>query len=295
MVLFFRANNPDPLGNVVTQLPEIDVVIPAAEKDFLTLPLVIEGLKVNCRNPIGRILIVSPRIDLLGSIREIDFRIELLSDFEVLNLDFEAMPREVQKIKGWLSQQLIKLQSVYLSDEKYILWLDADTILNSPRTFATWNRILELVSDEFHLPYFKGLNSIFGFRVPRFRLSRVSHHNLVCTDSLRDFFRVNSIRESQDLLDRILNCLDLKNDTSEQDCHIFGKESFSEYELNSLILKKYRVARKRSYWWNESRSELSFGNSFENVELGKFEFLTRSLRPNQPYSISFHTWNRSRD
>jgi len=256
------------------------------------LPLAIKGLIENCRNPIGRIFVVSPNEDFLSHLLEIDTRIELLSDVDILGFDFENMPIEVRKIRGWFSQQLIKLQSVYLSKEKYILWLDADTILNSPRVFATSSTILELLSDEYHLPYFRGLNTLFGFRIPRFRLSRISHHNIVCTTTMREFFEANSIVEPKDLFTRILDILDLKRETSDKDRHIFGNKSFSEYELNSLILESYRVPRARAYWWNESRGKLTFGSSFEELGLGKLELLSGPLRPNKPYSISFHTWNR---
>jgi hypothetical protein len=81
----------------------------------------------------------------------------LLSFREQLEPEFKAM-------KGWSTQQIIKLMYAFHSKFDYVLWIDADTVLNQDRTFVDEQSILELVSDEYHKPYFVGLNELFKSR-----------------------------------------------------------------------------------------------------------------------------------
>jgi hypothetical protein len=123
-----------------------------------------------------------------------------------------------------------------------------------------------------------------------FPLSRVSHHAVIDVNIFRMFQLEKNIKNELDWKKIILDSVDKEVDNSASNWFIFGKSSFSEYEMNSLINKKFNTRRKLAYWWNESRSTYSTLTNFVEVEDGKLEKLSKWNRPNKPYSISFHSW-----
>jgi hypothetical protein len=265
-------------------------VIPVAIKDLHHLEKVLTHLREFCDNPINKIIIVCPNRDAINV--PLSPEITVFSDKDFLDLDLELLRAENPDIYGWCVQQLIKIKAATTSNSKYLLWLDSDTLLNQNRAFVNSQHILEIVSDEFHLPYFIGLNKTLGFKVPRLRFSRVSHHALVDVEMFNQFAREKELSFVEDWKNIILSSLDLSSKARADNWFIFGKSSFSEYELNSLILKKYNAKRKIAYWWNESRSRETVDlRDFIEIENGLLENLSKFIRPNKPYSISFHTWN----
>ena len=292
LILLLRVRNPNPLKQNADLLPSIDVLIPVAGKDVKHLDLVLLNLQKYCQNPIATIYIVTPDKQLLNI--NISDNIKVISDSEFLSIYIETLKNSQPDCFNWCIQQLIKLNSINLINSDYILWLDSDTLLNDYRTFVNTKHQIEIISDEFHKPYFVGLNKSFSLKIPIIRLSRVSHHALINTAVLKRFQDECNIKSAEDWLHIILNSVDAKNIRDGQNWFIFGNSSFSEYELYSLILKKYSVPRKKVYWWNESRKFISYsGDSFIAIENGLLEKLSKKIRPNKPYSISFHSWNQS--
>jgi hypothetical protein len=291
--LLLRIRNPDPLNHSLIPLPSIDVLIPVAGKDVKHLNLVLSNLQKYCKNPISKIFIVTPDKNSLEI--EISNNVNIFSDSEFLSMDIESLKKSQPDCYNWCVQQLIKLNSIKVINADYILWLDSDTLLNDYRTFVTKNHQLEIISDEFHKPYFIGLRKSFTFKIPTVRLSRVSHHALINTSVFKKFEDEYNLKSIDDWLNVILNSIDKKEIRNEKhNWFIFGTSSFSEYELYSLILKKYKVPRKKAYWWNESRSILNYSDEiFTAIEGGLVEKLSAKFRPEKPYSISFHSWNQS--
>lgn len=288
-----RLRNPNPLEKKSNILPTIDVLIPVAGKDVHHLDTVLFNLQKYCQNPIGTIYIVTPDKSVLNV--TMGNNIKVISDSEFLSIDFARLKKSQPECFSWCVQQLIKLSSINLINSDYILWLDSDTLLNNYRIFVNNNRLIEIISDEFHKPYFTGLSKLFHFRIPMIRLSRVSHHALINTAVFKKFQDDYGVKSDEDWLQIILNSIDAKSIRSERkNWFIFGRSSFSEYELYSLILKKYNVPRNRVYWWNESRKFVNYtDDNFIAIENGILEKLSSKIRPNKPYSISFHSWNRS--
>ena len=293
LILLLRLKNPNPLKQALGPLPSIDVLIPVAGKDIKHLDLVISNLKKYCENPIRTIYIVTPNINMV----KMKFRsnIKVLNDSEFISIDLDLLKKNEPDRFNWCIQQLIKLNSINLINSEYILWLDSDTLLNNYRTFVNKKYQIEIISDEFHKPYFIGLNKSFSFRIPIIRFSRVSHHAIINTAVLRKFQGEYGIKSVDDWLNIILNSTDSKFIRNKKsNWFIFGKSSFSEYELYSLILKKYNIPRKKVYWWNESRKFLSYEkHNFIAIENGILEKLSTKIRPDKPYSISFHSWNQT--
>ena len=291
-ILLLRTRNPDPLKQDLGLLPNIDVLIPVAGKDVKHLDLVLSNLQKFCLNPINTIYIVTPNKNGLDI--KISNNIKIISDSEFLSIDIESLKKNQPDCYNWCVQQLIKLNSIKVINADYILWLDSDTLINNYRTFVTKNHQLEIISDEFHRPYFVGLKKSFSFKIPIIRFSRVSHHALINTKVFKMFEDEYNIKSINDWLNVILNSIDKKDIRSEKhNWFIFGTSSFSEYELYSLILDKYKVPRKKAYWWNESRQALIYTGDFIAIDDGILEKLSLRIRPNKPYSISFHSWNQT--
>ena len=293
LILLLRIRNPNPLEQNLDLLPTIDVLIPVAGKDVKHLDLVLLNLQKYCQNPLGTIYIVTPNKSILN-IKTGD-NIKIINDSEFLSIDIESFKNSQPDCFNWCIQQLIKLSSINLINSDYILWLDSDTLLNDYRTFVNKKCQIEIISDEFHRPYFVGLSKSFSFKIPIIRLSRVSHHALINTAVFKKFQDEYNLKSIEDWLHIILNSIDAKNiRVGGQNWFIFGTSSFSEYELYSLVLKKYNVPRKKVYWWNESRKFISYSSTnFIAIENGLLEKLSKKLRPNKPYSISFHSWNQA--
>ena len=292
LILILRFLNADPLSKDKKDLPIMDVIIPSAPKDLNMLEQVIKNLRLNCRNPISKIYVVTPNK------LEINFNLPsdviVYSDDEFLDLDLELFKLENPELYGWCVQQLIKIKGVSVSKEKYLLWLDSDTLLNEVRTFVDNKFVLEIISDEFHAPYFRGLEKTLSLKSNVCRLSRVSHHAVIDVNVFRSFEIERKLTNEFDWKKIILGSVDASMRNSSANWFIFGKSSFSEYEMNSLILKEYNVPRKLASWWNESRNSYSTLTTFEEVEDGKLERLSACKRPAKPYSISFHSWKTNK-
>jgi len=291
--LCLRVKSADPLFNTNEELPSLEVFIPVVNKDFPTLPWVIESVLNYSRNPINKIFIITPNPEVLYELSKIP-EVQILHESSFLDLDLFTIKAIYPEHYGWYLQQLIKLKSVSFSNSQYILWMDADTVLNEYITFVSKGIVLERISDEFHLPYFVGLSKVFGFQVPKFRFSRVAHHAIVVKEAFLAFQVNHKIQSEKDWLEVMKRTQDLQSkELGISDWHIFGKSSFSEYELNSLILAQYHIPRKKAYWWNESRNHLNFDNlGFISHERGLFEKISKKLRPKRPFSVSFHSWSR---
>lgn len=112
-------------------LPEIDVMIPVAEKDVKNIPLCVHNLKKYCINPIRKIAIIGAS-DLKSKIPD-DSLLQWI-DEETINPKLNDIKSElktsgyVYKSARWYFQQLLKLYAFRIVDPltNYILIHDAD-------------------------------------------------------------------------------------------------------------------------------------------------------------------------
>jgi len=176
----------DPLKN--EDLPAIDIAIPCHKKDFDNLDLVIQGARANVKNPIGKVVLITP--EHLSSELKTKFPdCQVLTDESVLSVDIykainESVPRER---RGWIIQQVIKFKTAIKSSEVATLILDADTILLKPRIWLNSKGVQILcVAVEYHFPYKKHQRKVFGGQ--NSLLSFVTHHQLMLRDSVQEIF-----------------------------------------------------------------------------------------------------------
>jgi len=172
-------------------LPTIDIAIPCHVKDFENLPLVVHGVRANIRNPVGKIILITP--DYLSKDLQSQFPdCHVLTDENVLGADIaNAIARLVpQDRRGWITQQIIKFRVALFSGEVATLILDADTILLKPRIFLDAQGIQILcIATEYHSPYKEHQRKVFGGQ--NHLLSFVTHHQLMKRDTLRGIFGQN--------------------------------------------------------------------------------------------------------
>ena len=187
-------------------LPSIELIIPFVEKDLEALPLVVEHAKRNVRNPLARVVLITPkdatgtrpRFVRDGSTEQLEGLLAANPDtvvlydqdilgaplLEELNLRFGRGDRNA----GWVTQQLIKLSAAMQSESEASLILDSDTILLTAKTWFTRDRVQLLqVANEYHSDFMRHVKSFFG--VPKkLRLSYVTHHQLMQRDVVRQMF-----------------------------------------------------------------------------------------------------------
>ena len=187
-------------------LPAIELVIPFVEKDLEALPLVLEYAKRNIRNPLARVVLITPkdatgtqpRFVRKGSTEQLESLLAANPDavvlydqdilgaplLEELNLRFGRGDRNA----GWVTQQLIKLSAAMQSESEASLILDSDTILLTEKTWFTKDHVQLLqVANEYHSDFMRHVKTFFG--VPKkLRLSYVTHHQLMQRDVVRQMF-----------------------------------------------------------------------------------------------------------
>ena len=187
-------------------MPPIELVIPFVEKDLEALPLVLEYAKRNVRNPLTRVVLITPkdaqgsrpRFVRDGSTEKLEGMLAAHPDaivlydqdilgaplLEELGLRFGRGDRNA----GWVTQQLIKLSAAMQSEATASLILDSDTILLTKKTWYTEDhRQLLQVANEYHSDFMKHVEMFFG--VPKkLRLSFVTHHQLMQRDVVRQMF-----------------------------------------------------------------------------------------------------------
>jgi len=195
----------DPLGRN-KGLPAIELIIPFVEKDLEALPVVLDHARRNVRNPLARVVLITPREAggegprfarkesraRLASLLEQNPDAIVLYDQDILGAplleELELRFGRGDRNAGWVTQQLIKLSAAMQSESTASLILDSDTILLTKKTWHTGDdRQLLQVANEYHSDFMKHVKMFFG--VPKkLRLSFVTHHQLMQRDVVRQMF-----------------------------------------------------------------------------------------------------------
>ena len=198
---------------------ELQVVIPAVEKDWPVLPLCISAARRRLKHPIRSITVVGPqrppswqafagKEDLFISEREVA---------PIRREDIDLCPGGVDR-SGWLLQQLVKLSCDVFCGSPHVLVLDADTLFMRPQRMVKDGRIVLSASTERYPPYYEQIQRILP-GLPIAPVSFVSHHVLFRTSVLKEM-KAEIERPGKSWERVILDSLD-KSDQS----------PFSEYEL----------------------------------------------------------------
>ena len=265
------ANDINKSNKVPKNNPAIDVLIPAIERDLMVLKYTISSLRKFSTNEIQTIFIVAPNSD---SIR--NFAIENNCRFILEDTLTKVIKKEINYIidgndrSGWLYQQFLKLNWNKLSDKKYCLVFDSDTILIRPQTFVHNDKIVFNCSDEYHLPYYKTYKILFSY-LPKLPLSFVSHYMVFERESTLEMKKHIEQQTGLEWEKAILKNVDYKENSG-----------FSEYEsYGHFMHSNYRNIMEINYWYNESFNKLKFPSVDQILSESK-----KNIK-----SISFHWYN----
>jgi hypothetical protein len=242
------AQRSDPLNNV--DLPTIDIAIPCHKKDFENLHLVIQGARIGVKNPIGKVVLITPS-HLSEELQSKFSDCLVLTDENVLTA---AIASEINKLvpkerRGWVAQQIIKFRISLTSNEVATLILDADTILLTPRTWLDREMIQILcIGWSRHLAYKRHYRKVFGGE--NSLLSFVTHHQLMKRSVVMEIFGRNG--------EGLLDWIKLAD---------YGEASaLSEYDTYGEWLFTNKSSEIKFAKWNNSSIKInSIGTSYSQI------------------------------
>lgn len=220
----------------------IDVLIPVIERDLVILPLTVESIRKFSLNKINKIYIIAKE-----SIKITEFTTRYdcvfveennVAKTQLNKIDYKYLEHDRS---GWIFQQLLKLNWNCISEKKYCLIFDADTILIRNQLFIKNKKLQLNCSDEFHLPYRECYLKLFGVK-PSFPVSFVSHYMVMERDSLKQMKYEIEKRNKMFWEDAIIENL-IKSSIS----------GFSEYEsYGNFLFDNYKRNFQTHYWYNLS-------------------------------------------
>lgn len=168
------------------------VVIPIHSKDVRCLALTCAGVLRNARPRVSEVLVVTNSVNLCASeiakLRKADRSlISVVNERDVfISAGLLSLISQFER-PGWVLQQAIKFQ-VVCESELPVLVLDSDTVLIAPRTFLSSGRVLLMVGNDCHRPYYRHIRKYFDAENGVQPLSFVTHHQLMQPRVLLDMF-----------------------------------------------------------------------------------------------------------
>lgn len=248
---------------------KVDVLMPIIEKDLVTLPFALEGIRKHLRHPVNDIFLIAPESSKIRAFCREQKCKYVLEDtvLPIEKKDIDYVCKGLDR-SGWLFQQFLKLFGDTICSQDHFLVLDADTILVRPQVFIADHKMVLLHSDEHHDPYFELYWKLFGVNTST-SLSFVAHQMLFNRWKLKEMRDAIENRHKKTWYTAILSLMD-KTQFS----------AFSEYETyGQWMLQTYPEDIIREYWFNGS--------------LPRAEFLSRewheSLSPHR--SLSSHQYS----
>lgn len=221
----------------------LDIVYLALESDLNSLEVSLASVRKFLRHEIGDIHVVSPVSD---RIREFCAEHSCVWHEETGVLGFGAAGLHLRvgtkDRSGWLFQQLIKLHADRISSSAHALLLDADTVLLGPQVFEKDGRMVLLVGDEYHAPYFQAYRKLLK-RNPVKDFSFVTHQMIV------DCGKLPALRKEMEQKGDGRPWWQLIVDAYDR-TQISG---FSEYEtLGNWMAERFPEAVEFEYWFNRA-------------------------------------------
>ena len=258
--------------SIFSDIP-IDVVLTAIDKDYEVLGYVIDSIRENIKHPIGDIVIISPKSDIIINLCE-EKNCRFVDENTVLPIvrkDIDYFVDGVDR-SGWLFQQLLKWASSSLVNNEYFLITDADTVFCRPQIFINNGKIIFSFNDRLpHVPYIKAYRKLLGTNTPAL-LNFVSHHSMIKKSILSDLKRSIEERFSKDWYEAILLNIDKKESSSFSEYDTYGYFVFNNYKDKYLL----------EHWCNLSLKRDSLRNLSQIVESKMSNYKT----------ISFHSYNK---
>ncbi|MDQ0050667.1 hypothetical protein J2T18_005007 [Paenibacillus polymyxa] len=210
----------------------IDVLIPAIDKDIVTLPLVIDSLRRHVQHRIGTIYIISPQSTGIRRLC-VSKKCTFIDEKTVLPITKKHIHYGTTRWdrSGWLYQQLLKMNGDKISKASFFLVIDADTILIRPHTFRKDGKTIFYYRNWSQPEYFRTYHKLMGVKAPSPK-SFVTHYMLFEKARLTRLKQVIEARHGKPWYNAIIYSVDRTKQ--------FG---FSEYETYANYLYSHQPSR----------------------------------------------------
>ncbi|AWB44546.1 hypothetical protein DCC85_10115 [Paenibacillus sp. CAA11] len=244
---------------------EIDVLIPAIEKDLATLPLVIDAVRRYVKHPINKIYVVSPlsaRIQKLCKLKNCTFVNEKKAlPITKKNIHYSSSKWERS---GWLYQQLLKMNGDQICKKPNFLVIDADTVFIRPHTFISKGKTIFYCRSWSQPEYYRTYKKLIGSKAPAPR-SFVTHYMLFNRNMLAELKQFIEKKHRKVWYQAVIDSIDKTRS--------FG---FSEYETYANYL--YTKDAKRTILYSALNKSLKIkASTLKSEQLEKYALRYRSL------------------
>ncbi len=250
----------------------IDIVIPVIDKDAGTLPLVIDSAREHIAHPIGGVYLVSPKESPIIKAIAAEKGCTMIDEAGLV----EISPRDIDYVHegksraGWAYQQLLKWSGGRFCSNRHYLVIDSDTVFIRPQAFELEGRMVFDFCDEFHRPYFRAFERLFGI-TPRSSISFTSHHSLIDTEIMSELMEYLEKRHSMPWYRAVVGAVDASEMSSISDYDNYG-QYVAERHPERIVVR---------YWANKSLGRKHLPR-LDNLK----------ARYSRLYNtISFHSWN----
>lgn len=157
---------------------QIDVLIPAIEKDLINLPYVIDHVRAMVVHPIRDIYIVAPKIEGIERLCR-QKACKFVDETTVLPIAKKQIHYRSKHWdrSGWLFQQLLKLNGDSICSCSRYLVIDADTLLIRKHVFFSGSKRVMYYREWSRPEYFRAYEKLLGNK-PSSPVSFVAHYML---------------------------------------------------------------------------------------------------------------------
>jgi hypothetical protein len=221
----------------------IDVVIPVVDKDAETLSYVVDSVREYLRHPVTGVYLVCPGDSVATRKIASEKNCVFVDERELVPIS----PKDINYIwrghnrAGWVYQQFLKWSGGRFCAQRHYLVADSDTVLARPQSFEFEGKIIFDFCDEFHSPYFRAFERIFGIS-PKSTLSFTSHHALIDTEVVGRIESEIEARHGMPWYRAIIEAID----QAEMSC-VSDYDNYGQY-----ILETMPQAMRVRYWYNKS-------------------------------------------
>jgi hypothetical protein len=247
-------------------LPQVEVLITAAQKELNFINFVIQATIENSLNPIQQVTIAVPKdsmSDFFNETARINERavpIFIKDENEILGLELASkLDVRFGTRSGWSKAEFIKFIFISLSKAKGVLVVDADTLFLHPRVWID-SELKQIVTpvQEYHSIYFQ-LYKFLGLPTALVNISFMSHYQLFQPTILNEAFKIIANNDIDLLFQKIAGFVPVTENSPFCICY----EMYAHF-----LLSEYASQACQEKWANRGIKRdkvLSFKN-FDNIK-----------------------------
>jgi hypothetical protein len=247
----------------------IDIVIPSISKDFGVLDKVISSLHF-INHTVGTIFVVAPFSSELSDFCK-QRHVVLIDETQVSPIPKKDINYIVHNHdrSGWLFQQLLKLNSDTFVNNKYFLVLDSDTVLINPHTFIHDGKSTLYQNNEWHPPYFRAFNKLFGYNISG-NLSLTSHMMIFNVDYLREMKRTITQKHNMSWYQVYINTCDKSQMSGISDYDTYGNWLLINYPQMSTTKILYNTSMRYDKLDSVDTLHKKYGRRYNSISFHNY-------------------------